>query len=70
MAQHFTEAEVDLFDSKQVKRSADFISQKTETDGTNRLKVPAGAYWGIPRSCRLHFIEVAGDMQAVDLVLG
>jgi hypothetical protein len=44
--------------------------QKTETDGTNRLTVPAGAFWGIPRSCRLHFIEVAGDMQAVDLVLG
>lgn len=40
-------AEVYLYDSGQVKRPADFISQKTKADGAYRLKVPAGKYWAV-----------------------
>ena len=47
LAQPVAGAEVYLYDSKQVKRPADFISQKTETDGTYRLTVPAGVYWAV-----------------------
>ena len=47
MTQPVAGAEVYLYDSKQVKRPADFISQKTETDGSYRLTVPAGVYWAV-----------------------
>jgi hypothetical protein len=47
MTQPVAGAEVYLYDSKQVKRPADFISQKTKTDGSYRLKVPAGVYWAV-----------------------
>jgi hypothetical protein len=40
-------AEVYLYDSKQVKRPADFISQKTKADGSYKLTVPAGVYWAV-----------------------
>ena len=40
-------AEVYLYDSKQVKRPADFISQKTKNDGTYKLTLPAGVYWAV-----------------------
>jgi hypothetical protein len=40
-------AEVYLYDSKQVKRPADFISQKTKTDGSYKLTVPPGVYWAV-----------------------
>jgi hypothetical protein len=40
-------AEVYLYDSKQVKRPADFISQKTKADGSYRLTVPPGIYWAV-----------------------
>jgi len=47
MAQPVAGAEVYLYDSKQVKRPADFISQKTESDGIYRLTVPPGVYWAV-----------------------
>jgi hypothetical protein len=40
-------AEVYLYDSKQVKRPADFISQKTKIDGRYKLTVPVGVYWAV-----------------------
>jgi hypothetical protein len=36
-----------LYESKQVKRPADFISPKTKTDGSYKLTVPAGVYWAV-----------------------
>jgi hypothetical protein len=47
MTQPVAGAEVYLYDSKQVKRPADFISQKTETDGSYKLTVPPGLYWAV-----------------------
>ena len=47
MTQPVAGAEVYLYDSKQVKRPADFISPKTETDGSYKLTVPAGVYWAV-----------------------
>jgi hypothetical protein len=47
MAQPVAGAEVYLYDSKQVKRPVDFISQKTKSDGIYRLTVPAGVYWAV-----------------------
>ena len=47
MTQPVAGAEVYLYDSKQVKRPADFISQKTKADGSYKLTVPAGAYWAV-----------------------
>jgi hypothetical protein len=47
MTQPVAGAEVYLYDSKQVKRPADFISQKTKTDGSYKLTVPAGEYWAV-----------------------
>jgi hypothetical protein len=47
MTQPVAEAEVYLYDSKQVKRPADFISQKTKADGSYRLTVPPGVYWAV-----------------------
>jgi len=47
MAQPVAGAEVYLYDSKQVKRPADFISPKTKTDGSYKLTVPAGVYWAV-----------------------
>ena len=47
MTQPVAGAEVYLYDSRQVKRPADFISQKTKTDGAYRLTVPPGVYWAV-----------------------
>ena len=47
MTQPVAGAEVYLYDSKQVKRPADFVSQKTKADGSYKLTVPAGAYWAV-----------------------
>jgi len=47
MTQPVAGAEVYLYDSKQVKRPADFISQKTKSDGIYRLTVPPGVYWAV-----------------------
>ena len=47
MTQPVAGAEVYLYDSRQVKRPADFISQKTKTDGSYRLTVPPGVYWAV-----------------------
>ena len=47
MTQPVAGAEVYLYDSKQVKRPADFISQKTKSDGIYMLTVPPGVYWAV-----------------------
>jgi len=47
MEQPVAGAEVYLYDSNQVKRPADFISQKTNSDGEYQLTVPAGEYWAV-----------------------
>ena len=47
MTQPVAGAEVYLYDSSQIKRPADFISQKTKTDGSYKLTVPAGVYWAV-----------------------
>ena len=47
MAQPVAGAEVYLYESKQVKRPADFISPKTKTDGSYKLTVPPGVYWAV-----------------------
>jgi len=47
MEQPVAGAEVYLFDSKQVKRPADFISQKTKSDGAYKLTIPPGVYWAV-----------------------
>jgi len=47
MTQPVAGAEVYLYDSKQVKRPADYISQKTKIDGEYRMTVPPGVYWAV-----------------------
>ena len=47
MTQPVAGAEVYLYDSKQVKRPADFVSPKTKTDGSYTLTVPPGVYWAV-----------------------
>ncbi len=41
------EAEVYIFDSPDVKRPADFISNRTGPDGSFRVQLPPGNYWGV-----------------------
>ena len=38
-------AEVYVFDSKNTKRPADFISNRTDADGSFRVELPPGKYW-------------------------
>lgn len=38
---------VQAFDSAQVKRPADFVSEKSTIDGIYRLTLPAGTYWAV-----------------------
>ena len=40
-------AEVYVFDSPDVKRPADFISNRTTEDGRYSVKVPSGNYWAV-----------------------
>lgn len=40
-------AEVALYTSKNVKKPADFASQRTAADGVYTVPVPAGTYWGV-----------------------
>lgn len=40
-------AEVYVYKNQQVKRPADFISNRTEQDGRFRLSLPAGRYWTV-----------------------
>jgi hypothetical protein len=40
-------AEVYIFDSPDVKRPADFISNRTTEGGSFRVKLPAGDYWAV-----------------------
>jgi len=40
-------AEVALYLSKNVKKPADFASQKTEADGAYTVTLPAGQYWAV-----------------------
>ncbi len=40
-------AEVYVFDSPDVKRPADFISNRTTEDGRYSVKIPSGNYWGV-----------------------
>ncbi len=40
-------AEVYVYKNRQVKRPADFISNRTEQDGRFRLFLPAGRYWSV-----------------------
>lgn len=40
-------AEVYVFDSPDVKRPADFISNRTAEDGRYRVQLPAGNYWAV-----------------------
>lgn len=40
-------AEVYIFDSPDVKRPADFISNRTTEDGRYRVQIPSGNYWGV-----------------------
>jgi hypothetical protein len=40
-------AEVYVFDSPDVKRPADFISNRTTEDGRFRVKLPPGEYWAV-----------------------
>ena len=47
MTQPVAGAEVYLYDSRQVKRPADFISQKTKTDGSYKLTVPPGVFGAV-----------------------
>ena len=47
MTQPVAGAEVYLYDSKQVKRPADFVSPKTKTDGSYKLTAPPGVYWAV-----------------------
>ncbi len=39
------EAEVYVFDSKNVKRPADYVSNRTGKDGLFRVELPHGSYW-------------------------
>jgi len=43
-------AMVFVYDSPEVKRAADFISARTDKDGTYRMVVPARRYWLIART--------------------
>ena len=40
-------AEVYVFDSPDVKRPADFISNRTAEDGRYRVQLPSGNYWAV-----------------------
>jgi hypothetical protein len=40
-------AEVYVFDSPDVKRPADFISNRTTEDGRYRVQLPSGNYWAV-----------------------
>jgi hypothetical protein len=40
-------AEVYIFDSPDVKRPADFISNRTTEDGRYRVQLPSGNYWAV-----------------------
>ena len=40
-------AEVYIFDSPDVKRPADFISNRTAEDGRYRVQLPSGNYWAV-----------------------
>lgn len=40
-------AEIYVFDSPDVKRPADFISNRTSEDGKYRVQLPAGNYWAV-----------------------
>jgi hypothetical protein len=40
-------AEVYVFDSPDVKRPADFISNRTTEDGRYSVKIPSGNYWAV-----------------------
>ncbi len=44
-----TGADVYIYDSKNVKRPADYISNKTGVDGTYSVAVPEGRYWAVAR---------------------
>lgn len=41
------DGEVYIFDSPNVKRPADFISNRTGPDGSFRVQLPSGNYWGV-----------------------
>ena len=41
------DAEVYIFDSSDVKRPADFISNRTAEDGRYRVQIPSGNYWAV-----------------------
>lgn len=45
--QPVTGAEVSLYRSMNVKKPADFASNRTTTDGTYRISVPQGQYWAV-----------------------
>jgi hypothetical protein len=40
-------AEVYVFDSQSIKRPADFISNRTNSDGNFRVELPPGKYWAL-----------------------
>lgn len=71
-------AEVYAYDSPNVKRPADFVSNRTAVDGSYRLQLPAGSYWlvAIYRHQGGRFGPLAiddrhsGEPVAVDLISG
>lgn len=42
-----SEAEIYIFDSPNVKRPADFISNRTVSDGIYQVQLPGGDYWAV-----------------------
>lgn len=40
-------AEVGIYRSRNVKKPADFVSNRTGKDGVYQVALPAGAYWGV-----------------------
>ncbi len=42
-------AKVFVYDGKDIRRPADFISAQTDKDGRFRMVLPAGAYWPVAR---------------------
>ena len=52
-----------LYDSPDVKRSANFISARTDKEGRYRMIVPAGRYWLVARSKN---IETYGPLMLKD----